>query len=537
MDESPHGDPPNGEQRETEREPWSPMALRLAWLAIAVGVMLRLESYLINRSLWLDEAMVSLNIANRSFAGLLTPLDYPTSAPILYLMLTKLATVLFGNNSYALRLVSLLAGVGSLPLFYILACACLSERSAVVAVTLFAFLSKLIYYSSDVKQYGVDAFVTLLILACTLPVLRPQDNGRPDRQRAWLTLGTIGVVSIWLAFPAIFVLVPVSGILVWRARQDGWRRRLYPTVVSVCWAVSFGLDYFLFLHKTEQMTPLVSFFVKVSMPGRASLLAWYSTAYVQIFQDEVRTYFPALAAVLSVIGAVWLIRNNRTHFSLVAGPIAVVGGAALLHKYPFQDRFMFFTVPLLIILLCASLEPILSAKPRFFCYMAYPLALTMLARSVAAACVKAVRPYYTEEILPVMRYIEHHRRPDDLLYLNDLAYPAFQFYSDYDPARPLSKMQFVQGTSHRLMFQNHHTATSLYAPGAADHLIMQSCFQGLSRLPGHHRIWFLFARDTFHDAEYALPLLDRIGKQQDHILEPGATAYLYALDADRHPGF
>jgi hypothetical protein len=534
--------PSNREQRGPEPKPWSPTAMRLAWFAIGIGVILRLDTYLVNRSLWLDEAMVALNIANRSFAGLLRPLDFPTGAPVLYLMLLKLATVLFGINSYALRLVSLLTGIGALPLFYRVARACLSERPALVAITLFVFLSKVISYSADVKQYGDDAFVTLLILACTLKVLRLQDMRRRDieitdleqreERRAWLALGIVGMLSIWFAFPAIFVLAAVSGTLLWTARRGGIRNLVPPAVVSACWALCFGLDYFLFLHKTTQMTPIVSYFVKSAMPGRGALQSWYSAAYIGIFHDEVRTLFPVVAALLSVVGAAWLFRTNRTGFGLLVGPIWVVGAAALMHKYPFHDRFMFFTVPLLVLLLCAGLEPILSAQPRFLSYLAYPLALLMLAGPTAVGLVKAVRPYYFEEILPIMRYVEQRRRPGDLLYLNDLAEPAFQFYSRYDPHHPLYTMPFVQGTSEQLMLHGPLPITELFPPGATDHSIIRKCLEKLSRSPGHYRIWFLFARDTYHDEAYAVSVLDRMGKQQDHILKAGATASLYDLKVD-----
>jgi hypothetical protein len=65
-------------------------------IAILVGMALRVVEFVRDRPLWLDEAMLSLNIAARSFARLARPLDYDQSAPIAYLWLERLAVNIAG---------------------------------------------------------------------------------------------------------------------------------------------------------------------------------------------------------------------------------------------------------------------------------------------------------------------------------------------------------------------------------------------------------------------------------------------------------
>ena len=48
----------------------------------AAGAFLRLYFYGINRSLWLDEALLTNFIVNRSFVGLFAPLGSDQAAPI-----------------------------------------------------------------------------------------------------------------------------------------------------------------------------------------------------------------------------------------------------------------------------------------------------------------------------------------------------------------------------------------------------------------------------------------------------------------------
>ena len=45
----------------------------LTGLILVAGVLLRLRQYLTGRSLWLDEAMLALNIVNRNYGELFQP--------------------------------------------------------------------------------------------------------------------------------------------------------------------------------------------------------------------------------------------------------------------------------------------------------------------------------------------------------------------------------------------------------------------------------------------------------------------------------
>ena len=92
-------------------------AERIAWGFVAIGMLLRLRQFLFDRSLWLDETFVALNIIHRSPAELLKPLDYNQGAPIGFLFLEKLATVSLGSSEMALRLLPFACGIVSIFLF------------------------------------------------------------------------------------------------------------------------------------------------------------------------------------------------------------------------------------------------------------------------------------------------------------------------------------------------------------------------------------------------------------------------------------
>ena len=141
-----------------------------------VGVALRLIQYLHHRSLWFDEAMLALNILNRSYSQLLKPLDYNQGAPVGFLFLERLVGTCCGFGEYALRLIPLIAGVCSLYLFYKVAQLLLPQKAVWIAIGLAAVSPHLIYYSSELKQYSTDVLVaTALSLIMLRFVSRPHD--------------------------------------------------------------------------------------------------------------------------------------------------------------------------------------------------------------------------------------------------------------------------------------------------------------------------------------------------------------------------
>src|SRR5437588_6568692 len=125
--------------------------LRLVLVIVAVGIVCRVAQYLANPSLWHDEALVTLNVMDRSYAQLLRPLDYEQAAPPLFLWAEKALLNTFGFSEYALRLVSLVAGVGSLSLFVLLSWRLLSPALSPWVVAWFALCEKFIWHSAEVK--------------------------------------------------------------------------------------------------------------------------------------------------------------------------------------------------------------------------------------------------------------------------------------------------------------------------------------------------------------------------------------------------
>ena len=155
----------------------------IAAIAILVGIALRVVEFVRDRPLWLDEAMLSLNIAARSFVQLARPLDYDQSAPVAYLWLERLAVNIGGVNERSLRALPFVAGLALVPLVWLVARRLAGVTTATLAAVLAALSLSLITFSAEAKQYGVDPLVTVLIVWLASRVA----NAPGDRRR-WAEL-------------------------------------------------------------------------------------------------------------------------------------------------------------------------------------------------------------------------------------------------------------------------------------------------------------------------------------------------------------
>jgi uncharacterized membrane protein len=142
------------------------------WFLVGLGVAVRLVAYLYNRSLWRDEALLASNIESRSYAGLLQPLDNQQAAPVGFLMLEHFVVQVLGNSEYALRLVPLLAGIASLFLLRSVARKSLAREAVPIALGFFAISEKVVYYSSEVKQYSTDVAICLALVLAAIEISR-----------------------------------------------------------------------------------------------------------------------------------------------------------------------------------------------------------------------------------------------------------------------------------------------------------------------------------------------------------------------------
>jgi hypothetical protein len=475
---------------------------------LALGIVLRLRQYFFNRSLWLDESLLALNLITRTPSELLKPLGYHQGAPLGFLMLEKAVIRFLGSGEMALRLIPLLAGIASLFLFATAARRLLAPEAVPIAVGLFSICGSLVYYSSEAKQYSSDVAVALVLLLAASHLTVGENT--PAKA---LALSIIAGLSIWFSQPAAFVVAAVG--IVWLWVGLGKRDRLFPAAwvgFAIITNLSFGIYYLFSLRTLVRDEWLMGYWSGAFAPLPYSLsgIRWFANAWPEMCGNPLGLTFVGIATAAVVFGAMEIFRERPEKLMLLALPILLALAASALHRYPFRGRLLLFAVPCALLLLGAGLGAIWTKTRSVLPGFGSLLIVLMFLNPVEDAARSLVKPRLVEEIRPVLEYVQKHRTEGDILYCYDDAEPALKYYTSIGKISSMPRIVAVV---------SREDWTKYWAD--------------LDQLRGKPRVWVLFShvyRDGGADEERLfLDYLDRMGARIDSVQAIGAAAYLYDL--------
>lgn len=483
-----------------------------------MGIILRLRQYLTGRSLWTDEAMLALNIVNRDFAGMLRPLDYDQGAPVGFLLVEKTFNLLLGRNEFALRLIPLLLGILSIWLFHLLLKRITARAGLIAALALFVFNPRLIYYSSEVKQYILDVTVTITLLLFAAPLLDSQSDWR-KRDLLWFTL--IGFLALWFSHPAVFVLAGIGLTLAILCIQKRDLRNLGAVLgMGVFWLLATGLLYSLVLSDLKKNTFIQEYWQGAFFPMPPwSDAGWFGRS----LNENIGLQFGIPYAVYLVFGLMlagwvilWLTRRN---YAMVLGFVLLVTlSASALKLYPVFERMILFLIPIGLLLIGKAVEFVEHRlrHPRWAGRaVALVLAGFLIFGPLRTSAEFFIRPKYYEHIRPSMQFLQEAWRPGDALYVNNGAVPAFEYYA---PLYGLAGTRYIS------------TERDDYRDPA-------SILRQLETLNGKSRVWVLmthvYEKGGFNEKDFILNDLQQMGKKKREFRVPGTSVYLYLFDLQK----
>lgn len=472
------------------------------FVIICLGVILRLVQYLFNRSLWLDESALALNIINRSFSQLLQPLDYNQVAPIGFLMVEKLLIQSFGSSEYILRLFPFLCGVFSLFLFCKVAKHYIKQKAALIALLLFTISNPLIYYSSECKQYSSDVFIALLLYTVTIYI----QSKRLTTSRIAL-FGVIGAVAIWFSHPAIFILAGIGlSLTLFYLNKREWLKISKFSIAYSIWILSFVTFYFVSLRNFSHDKPLLNFWKGSFMPFPPKT-KWFSNMLFEFLNNPLGlSYFPGIVKLMLLIGCISMFFKKKKKFVVLISPILFTLFASGLHKYPFSGRLLLFIVPIVILFIAEGIKQIKTKTSNNSSILVIIIIGLLIFPPLLSTSYHLLKPRTREEIKPIISYVRENRQSGDLLYLYYSSQFAFKYYSG---SYGFNDNDYIIGVSSR---------------GNPEKYISD-----LDKLRDNKRVWILFSHVHQDEEILFLNYLNSIGKGIDYFKAKGASVYLYDL--------
>jgi len=478
------------------------------WLLIALGIALRIKQYLHNKSLWLDEAALALNLVSRSFSDLFQPLQYNQAAPIGFLMLEKSALKLGGNNEYVLRLFPLVFGIASLFLFYWVAGRFLRATAVPLSVGLFAVSEYLVFYSAELKQYSSDVAITLLLFLLADNVIQQK-----PRRRSMIIIGCVGAMSIWFSHPSVFVLAGIGTVLAFTFLLSKQPRQLVSAmIVGLCWLTSVGVNYIVSLRSIQANSWLQDWWTEYFAPLPPRTFAdfkWFYDRFFEVFETPLDFRISGVAALAFIVGCYIMSKEKRWRSSLLISPAAVTLLASGVHVYPFYGRLLLFLTPILLLFISEGATEIVEKTRLSSPAIGVVFIALLIIYPLRSGAYAMVRPFYRAEMKPIMKCIsgEYHR--EDLIYVHFGASSAFKYYLD---RYGLSNSDYSIGTDQI---------------GKPEKYIAE-----IDSLRGNERVWFVFSLhgpSNAREQAIFLDYLDKVGKRLKVCTSPGAASYLYDL--------
>ena len=301
----------------------------------------------VNRSLWLDEAMLADSFSNRTLANLWDgAFDNKQIAPLGWLYFEKLLTVIFGNTEFVLRLGSLLAYALTIGLLYYIVRKMLHAPLilSLAAAALFANLPYTLEYSNVFKQYISEGLYVLIALIAF-------DKYRKGRISTW-ALCLIWVAAVWFSNPVCFIeggCLIVEGVCALK-EKDG-KKLLRIVIIGACILASFLIHYFFWIHQASVVDAMQSDWASdafLLFPHTRGQLFSEAKMIHSVYIPFDRAEIPML--ILTGITILLAFVQHKNHVLLwIIGGCVVALLASSFNFFPMAPRVWFFFIPTMIV--------------------------------------------------------------------------------------------------------------------------------------------------------------------------------------------
>ncbi len=300
----------------------------MVWLTVLLGLVLRLIN--LNQSLWLDEAINTLAVKELSLWQLMTVYPKYDFHPPGYFGLLWAWTKLFGYSEVAVRLPSVIFGVLTIWLVYLIGKKIGSAKLGLMSALLIAINPLHIYYSQEARMYSFAAFAATLNYYFFLKLIKDEKFHRLGYILSILLVFSSDYLA-YLIFPSqiIYLLITKN-----RQRLISW--------VKLSGVGSIGLILWLPVFLPQLLNGLET---SVNTPG------WRGVVGSSDLKEVGLTF------IKMIIGRISL--DDKSVYLSIVGLLGLLF-AGLIYRGKDKMLLLWFGVPLVAAWLISLIVPILS---------------------------------------------------------------------------------------------------------------------------------------------------------------------------------
>lgn len=445
------------ETAQTSRWVWAALAL----LSV-IALVLRLWN--LNSDLWVDEVLTLLDYARQPLGQILT--SFPNqNQHMFFSVLARASFDIFGESAWALRLPSVLFGVGSIwALFFLCRRLLLGTREALLASALMTVSYHHIWFSQNARGYMGLLFFTLLATWFWFEALEKNE------WRWWLAYTAAVVLGMWIHMTMAFTVAAhglVYLVLLIAPKLSGAadenksfslerRAGLKP---FAAWLLSVTVTLQLYALALPE-------FLRVGLHEESKNSEWTNPLWVvKESLENLSIGFAGLAVVLCggafvAFGWLRLFKRNRRAAVLMILPPIFAGALMLSLGHNLFPRFFFFAMGfgLLIVIygalelpkFLASLTTALKEKQSLTTAAGVALVLLMITASVLTVPRNYALP--KQNFSGARNYVESHRLPNDRIVAVRIAGDMYgnYFAPDWSVAKTASELENIEQGSEKL---------------------------------------------------------------------------------------
>jgi hypothetical protein len=291
------------EEQTTRHVGWRAAAERLSrqgavpGLVVAIATSLGLALRLIvgADSVFADELSTYWIVSTNDFDGVVSTVHSDAEiTPPLFFVTAWLSTQI-DLTPELLRAPSLLAGVVTIPLTYLLGRRTVGPAAGMVGAALTALSPFLIYYSAEARGYAV---MVALLLGSTLAFLRAVDDRRTGW---WVVYAVCTAAAMYTHYTAVFALA-VQLLWLWWAHPEARRAAIVATggavVLFLPWISGLQADF------ESPTTDILDAITPFDVDSVTTSLGHWAVGYPYVFTSTGLRALPGVAAILLLVGAV-----------------------------------------------------------------------------------------------------------------------------------------------------------------------------------------------------------------------------------------